>query len=76
MDALEWYAGVDGRTRFHDTVDAAPMDGEVREDQRETVVDDKDKVGRIPYELCVLVALRDAARPAAMRSAVEAQVGL
>jgi hypothetical protein len=63
MDALRLlkkYADVDGKTRFYDTVDAAPMDGVVRKDWREAVVDDKGKVERIPYELCVLVALRDA----------------
>ncbi|MDF5757406.1 Tn3 family transposase [Spongiactinospora sp. TRM90649] len=38
------------------------MDGVVRRDWREAVVDDKGKVERIPYELCVLVALRDAIR--------------
>jgi len=65
MDALALlakYADVDGKTRFYDPVDAVPMDGVVRKDWREAVVDDKGKVERIPYELCVLVALRDAVR--------------
>ncbi|MET8828122.1 Tn3 family transposase [Streptomyces sp. NPDC004610] len=65
MDALallEKYAGVDGKTRFYDGSDAVPMDGVVRKDWREAVVDDKGRVERIPYELCVLVALRDAVR--------------
>ncbi|MET8676997.1 hypothetical protein ABZW18_05185 [Streptomyces sp. NPDC004647] len=65
MDALRLlkkYADVDGKTRFYDTVDAAPMDGVVHKDRREAVVDDEGKVERIPYELCVLVALRDAVR--------------
>lgn len=63
MDALallEEYA--DGKTPFYDADDAVPMDGVVRKDWRETVVDDKGKVERIPYELCVLVALRDSIR--------------
>ncbi|MEU7135298.1 hypothetical protein [Streptomyces sp. NPDC046261] len=47
---------------FYDAGDDVPMDGVVRKDWREAVVDDKDKVERIPYELCVLVALRDAVR--------------
>ncbi|MBT3155203.1 hypothetical protein HTV45_30775 [Streptomyces sp. CHD11] len=38
------------------------MDGVVRKDWREAVVDGKGKVERIPYELCVLVARRDAIR--------------
>ncbi|EXU63779.1 transposase [Streptomyces sp. PRh5] len=65
MDALallEKYADVDGKTRFYDAGDAVPMDGVVRKDWREAVVDDKGKIERIPYELCVLVALRDAIR--------------
>ncbi|WP_052270159.1 Tn3 family transposase [Streptomyces sp. MUSC 125] len=65
MDALKLlakYADVDGKTRFYDAGDAVPMDGVVRKDWREAVVDDKGKVERIPYELCVLVALRDAIR--------------
>ncbi|MFD4338015.1 DUF4158 domain-containing protein [Streptomyces anulatus] len=65
MDALALlakYAGVDGKTRFYDAGDVVPMDGVVRKDWREAVVDDKGRVERIPYELCVLVALRDAVR--------------
>jgi hypothetical protein len=65
MDAialLEKYAGADGKTRFYDAADTVPMDGVVRRDWREAVTDDKGKIERIPYELCVLVALRDAIR--------------
>ncbi|CAM5269762.1 hypothetical protein [Streptomyces aurantiogriseus] len=62
MKLLKKYADVDGRTRFYDAGDAVPMDGVVRKDWREAVVDDKGKLERIPYELCVLVALRDAVR--------------
>lgn len=39
-----------------------PLDGAVPEQWRAAVVDDKGRVERIPYELCVLVALRDALR--------------
>lgn len=60
MKLLKKYADVDGKTRFYDADDEAPMDGMVRKDWRGAVVDDKGKVERIPYELCVLVALRDA----------------
>ncbi|MFJ2705430.1 Tn3 family transposase [Streptomyces sp. NPDC087428] len=62
MKLLKKFADVDGKTRFYDAGDAVPMDGMVRKDWREAVVDDKGKVERIPYELCVLVALRDAVR--------------
>lgn len=62
MRLLKKYADVDGKTRFYDATDVVPMDGVVRKDWREAVVDDKGKVERIPYELCVLVALRDAVR--------------
>lgn len=62
MRLLKKYADVDGKTRFYDATDVVPMDGVVRKDWREAVVDDKGRVERIPYELCVLVALRDAVR--------------
>ncbi|WP_435851446.1 hypothetical protein [Streptomyces mirabilis] len=62
MKLLEKYAEVDGKTRFYDAADEVPMDGVVRKDWREAVVDDKGKTERIPYELCVLVALRGAIR--------------
>jgi hypothetical protein len=65
MDALallQKYADVDGKTRFYDATDAVPMGGVVRKDWREAVVDDKGRIEHIPYELCVLVALRDAIR--------------
>ncbi|WP_302185341.1 hypothetical protein [Streptomyces sp. GMY02] len=38
----------EAKVRFYDTTDAAPMDGVVRKDWREAVVDDKGKVERIP----------------------------
>jgi hypothetical protein len=62
MKLLQKYADVDGKTRFYDAGEEVPMGGVVREDWREAVVDDKGRVERIPYELCVLVALRDAVR--------------
>lgn len=65
MDALALlakYADVDGKIRFYDATDVVPMDGVVRKDWREAVVDDMGRIERIPYELCVLVALRDAVR--------------
>ncbi|MBU3867149.1 hypothetical protein KN815_24750 [Streptomyces sp. 4503] len=62
MDALvllERYAEVDGKTRFYDAADQVQMDGVMRKDWCEVVVEDKGRVERMPYGLCVLVALRD-----------------
>jgi hypothetical protein len=59
---LARYAGVDGKTRFFADTDMVPIDGVVPRAWREAVVDDRGRVERIPYELCVLVALRDALR--------------
>jgi hypothetical protein len=39
-----------------------PLDGVVPKGWRAAVVDERGRVERIPYELCVLVALRDALR--------------
>ncbi|GAA2271546.1 Tn3 family transposase [Kitasatospora sp. NPDC001175] len=47
---------------FFDPAETVPLEGVVPEQWRAAVVDDKDRVERIPYELCVLVALRDALR--------------
>lgn len=49
---------------FFDLAETVPLEGVVPEQWRAAVVDDKGRVERIPYELCVLVALRDALRPA------------
>ncbi len=65
MDALELlarYSGVDGKTRFYRPGDRVPIEGVVPRSWRAAVVDDNGRVERIPYELCVLVALRDALR--------------
>ncbi|MGW0753521.1 DUF4158 domain-containing protein [Streptomyces sp. NPDC002587] len=47
---------------FFDPAETVPLDGVVPEQWRAAVVDDKGRAERIPYELCVLVALRDALR--------------
>jgi Tn3 transposase DDE domain len=65
MDALGLlarYAEVDGKVRFYDADERVPLGGVVPKAWREAVVDDAGRVERIPYELCVLVALRDALR--------------
>ncbi|MEV0108338.1 Tn3 family transposase [Nocardia sp. NPDC050799] len=62
LELLQRYATIDGKVRFYDKHVLAPLDGVVPKAWREAVVDDKERVERIPYELCVLVALRDALR--------------
>lgn len=62
MELLGRYASIDGKVRFYDTHALAPLEGVVPKAWREAVVDEKRRVERIPYELCVLVALRDAIR--------------
>ncbi|MFF8289082.1 hypothetical protein ACF068_07630 [Streptomyces sp. NPDC016309] len=49
MRLLEKYTEVDGKTRFYDAADEVPMDGVVRKDWREAVVDDRGRAERIPY---------------------------
>ena len=65
MDALgllHRYADVDGKVRFYARTDRVPLDGAVPKAWREAVVDGQGRVERIPYELCTLIALRDALR--------------
>ncbi|MDH6218925.1 hypothetical protein M2283_006259 [Streptomyces pseudovenezuelae] len=52
---------------FFDAAEAVPLEGVVPEQWRAAVVDDKGRVERIPYELCVLVSLREALRRREMR---------
>ena len=47
---------------FFDPAERVPLEGVVPAQWRAAVVDDKGRVERIPYELCVLVSLRDALR--------------
>ncbi|WP_240449868.1 DUF4158 domain-containing protein [Streptomyces sp. S1] len=47
---------------FFDESENIPLAGVVREEWRKAVVDERGRVERIPYELCVLVSLRDALR--------------
>jgi hypothetical protein len=59
---LARYAGVEGKTRFFADADTVSIEGVVPRVWRDAVVDDRGRVERIPYELCVLVALREALR--------------
>jgi hypothetical protein len=65
MDALELlgrHVETPGQQRFYPPDEKVPFDGVVPEEWRQAVVDEHGKVERIPYELCVLRALRDALR--------------
>ena len=65
MDALELLQGhVDtpGQQRFYPPGDGVPIAGVVPDQWREAVIDEHGKIERIPYELSVLRALRDALR--------------
>ena len=65
IDALElvsrWTAQP-GTIRFYDADEVVPLDGIVPASWRDSVVDERGRVERVPYELCVLRALRDALR--------------
>ena len=64
MDALALlrrYAARE-RVRCYDSRETVPIIGVVPTAWRDAVVDEKGRVERIPYELCVLTALRDAIR--------------
>jgi hypothetical protein len=62
LDLLARYADVGGKGRFYGPEARVALDGVVPAAWRDAVVDDQSRVDRIPYELCVLVALRDAIR--------------
>lgn len=62
LDLLARYAGVDGKQRFYSPGDQPPFEGVVPAVCRESVSDESGRIERVPYELCVLVALRDAIR--------------
>ena len=64
IDALGLLARYAGRARVrcYDPAEQVPLDGVVPEEWRDAVVDERGRVARIPYELCVLGALRTALR--------------
>jgi Phospholipase D Active site motif len=61
MEALELLRRYADRSRSG-TPERVPIHGLVPAARREAVVDEKGRVEQIPYELCVLTALRDAIR--------------
>lgn len=65
MEALKLlgrYAEVPGKIRYYAVGERVPIEGVVPEAWLDAVIDEKSQVERIPYELCVLIALRKALR--------------
>ncbi len=62
LDLLARYALRPGTIRYYAAGEDVPLDGVVPAEWRDAVVDDDERVERIPYELCVLRALREAIR--------------
>ena len=65
MDAiglLARYAGTDSDQKLYAAGEKVPVDGVVPKAWLDGVADDDGRVERIPYELCVLIALREALR--------------
>ncbi|SFT93824.1 hypothetical protein SAMN04487904_11412 [Actinopolyspora lacussalsi subsp. righensis] len=65
MQALELlgrYREVDGKIRFYDAGETVSIEGVVPKAWREAVIDERGRIERIPYELCVLVSLREVLR--------------
>ena len=59
---LARYAGTDSDQKLYAASEKVPVDGVVPKAWLDGVVDDGGRVERIPYELCVLIALREALR--------------
>jgi hypothetical protein len=62
IDLLARYTGTDSDQRLYAAGEKVRVDGVVPKAWLDGVVDDDGRVKRIPYELCVLIALRDALR--------------
>ena len=64
MEALELLRRYAHRERiqFYDPAERVPIDGVVKPQWRQAVIDERGRVERIPYELCVLISLREAIR--------------
>jgi hypothetical protein len=62
IDLLARYAAADSDQKFYAAGEKVPVDGVVPKAWLDGVVGDGGRVERIPYELCVLIALRDALR--------------
>ncbi|MGH9071559.1 MAG: Tn3 family transposase, partial [Acidimicrobiales bacterium] len=62
LELLGRYALRSGTTRYYAPAETVPLDGVVPAEWRDAVVDERGRVERIPYELCVLRSLREAIR--------------
>ena len=62
IDLLARYAGAGSDQKLYAAGEKVPVDGVVPKAWLDGVVDGDGRVERIPYELCVLIALRDALR--------------
>jgi hypothetical protein len=65
MDAINLlarYTGTDSDQKLYAAGDKVPVDGVVPKAWLDGVIDGDGRVERIPYELCVLIAMRDALR--------------
>jgi TnpA family transposase len=62
IDLLNEYAIAGSKAQYFSPEDGVPIAGVVPRNWVTAVQDEKGRVERIPYELCVLVALRDALR--------------
>lgn len=62
LDLLQRYVDTPGHQRFYSAGETVPLDCVVPDEWRDAVIDEHGKIERIPYELCVLRALREALR--------------
>jgi hypothetical protein len=62
LELLQGHVNTPGQQRFYPPGDHVPIAGVVPDQWREAVIDEHGKIERIPYELSVLRALRDALR--------------
>jgi len=62
LDLLARYADVPNKVRHYDAADKVPIAGVVPDGWLEAVVDGGGVIERVSYELCVLVALKNALR--------------
>ena len=62
LDVLSRFVAKDPRTKTFPAGERVPLNGVVPPAWRDAVSDQSGRIERVPYELCVLVALRDALR--------------
>jgi hypothetical protein len=63
IDLLARYAGVDSGQKFYAAGEVVPIEGVVPKAWTESIAEaETGRIERIPYELCVLIALREALR--------------